>query len=112
MTQVAHGRYGEAEPLYKRSLAIREKALGPDHPDVATSLNNLARLYSAQGHHDLTLEHVRRASAIHRGRAARTGGGRSAGGLSEQRTVQYNRSSLRYKRHAFTSPADKNDGGP
>ena len=31
--------------LYKRSLAIREKALGPDHPDVATSLNNLAVLY-------------------------------------------------------------------
>ena len=24
------------KPLYKRSLAIREKALGPDHPDVAT----------------------------------------------------------------------------
>ena len=36
------GRYADAEPLYKRSLAIREKALGPDHPDVATSLNNLA----------------------------------------------------------------------
>jgi Tetratricopeptide repeat len=35
------GRYGEAEPLYLRSLAIREKALGPDHPDVATVLNNL-----------------------------------------------------------------------
>ena len=32
----AQGRYAEAEPLYKRSLAIREKALGPDHPDVAT----------------------------------------------------------------------------
>jgi tetratricopeptide (TPR) repeat protein len=29
------GRYSEAEPLYKRSLAIREKALGPDHPDAA-----------------------------------------------------------------------------
>ena len=29
------GRYAEAEPLYKRALAIREKALGPDHPDVA-----------------------------------------------------------------------------
>ena len=28
------GRYAEAEPLYKRSLAISEKALGPDHPDV------------------------------------------------------------------------------
>ena len=28
-----------------------EKALGPDHPDVAQSLNNLADLYSAQGRH-------------------------------------------------------------
>ena len=41
----SQGRYADAEPLYKRSLAIREKALGPDHPDVATSLNNLAELY-------------------------------------------------------------------
>ena len=43
------GRYADAEPLYKRALAIREKALGPDHPDVATSLNNLAALYNDQG---------------------------------------------------------------
>ena len=43
------GRYADTEPLYKRSLAIREKVLGPDHPDVAQSLNNLADLYSAQG---------------------------------------------------------------
>ena len=34
---------------YKRSLAIVEKALGPDHPDVAASLNNLAVLYQHQG---------------------------------------------------------------
>ena len=45
----AQGHYAQAEPLYKRSLAIREKALGPDHPDVATSLNNLALLYETQG---------------------------------------------------------------
>ena len=45
----AQGRYADAEPLYKRSLAIREKTLGPDHPDVAVSLNNLALLYQAQG---------------------------------------------------------------
>src|SRR2546430_4716942 len=38
-----------AEPLYKRSLAIREKALGPDHPDVAQSLVNLAALYRKTG---------------------------------------------------------------
>jgi tetratricopeptide (TPR) repeat protein len=41
------GRYAQAEPLYKRSLAIMEKALGPDHPDVALSLENLAALYRA-----------------------------------------------------------------
>ena len=39
------GRYAEAEPLYKRSLAIWQKALGPEHPSVATGLNNLAGLY-------------------------------------------------------------------
>jgi len=33
------GQYAKAEPLHKRALAIREKALGPNHPDVATSLN-------------------------------------------------------------------------
>jgi hypothetical protein len=38
------GRYAEAEPLYKRSLAIKEKAFGPDHPDVELSLSNLAEL--------------------------------------------------------------------
>ncbi len=43
------GKYIEAEPLYKRSLAIKEKALGADHPEVAVTLNNLAGLYEAQG---------------------------------------------------------------
>jgi tetratricopeptide (TPR) repeat protein len=42
-------RYAEAEPLYERSLKIGEKALGDEHPDVASSLNNLAILYSDQG---------------------------------------------------------------
>jgi tetratricopeptide (TPR) repeat protein len=37
------------DELAKRALAISEKALGPDHPDVATSLNNLALLYRNQG---------------------------------------------------------------
>ena len=35
---------GWAEALYGRSLAILEKALGPEHPLVAQSLNNLAGL--------------------------------------------------------------------
>ena len=33
----------------ERALAIREKALGPEHPDTATSLNNLAVLHQDQG---------------------------------------------------------------
>lgn len=40
----AKGDYARAEPLCLRALAIREKALGPEHPQVATSLNNLANL--------------------------------------------------------------------
>ncbi|BBD57794.1 peptidase-like protein [Nostoc sp. HK-01] len=43
------GKYSAAIPLAERVLAIREKVLGKEHPDVATSLNNLAYLYSAQG---------------------------------------------------------------
>ena len=45
----AQGRYAEAEPLYQRSLAIREKALGPEHPAVATSLENYADLLRKTG---------------------------------------------------------------
>ena len=43
--------YAQAEPLYLRDLAITEKALGKDHPAVATTLNNLALLYRVQGHY-------------------------------------------------------------
>ncbi|WP_086132975.1 toll/interleukin-1 receptor domain-containing protein [Methylocaldum sp. SAD2] len=43
------GRYPDAQAPLVEALAIREKVLGPDHPDVATSLNNLAALYRAQG---------------------------------------------------------------
>ena len=43
------GQYDQALPLYQRALAIREKVLGPEHPDVAMSLNNLAALYRDTG---------------------------------------------------------------
>jgi Tetratricopeptide repeat len=43
------GRYSDAQSPLQRSLALWEKTLGPDHPDVATSLNNLASLYRVQG---------------------------------------------------------------
>ncbi|CAB1109603.1 unnamed protein product [Ectocarpus sp. CCAP 1310/34] len=42
------GKYIEAEPLYERSQAIREKVLGPEHSILAT-LNNRACFFGSQG---------------------------------------------------------------
>jgi hypothetical protein len=35
--------------MYTQALEIAKKAFGPDHPHVATFLNNLAYLYQSQG---------------------------------------------------------------
>ncbi len=43
------GQYAKAQPFYQRALAIQEKALGADHPNVATSLENFASLLRAFG---------------------------------------------------------------
>jgi CHAT domain-containing protein len=45
------GRYAEAVKLEQQVLAIREQVLGPNHPDVATSLKYLAGLYRALGNY-------------------------------------------------------------
>ena len=37
--------YTEATTLLNEALMIRENTLGPDHPVVAATLNNLAVLY-------------------------------------------------------------------
>jgi len=58
------GRYAEAEPLFKRALAIKEKAFGPDHPGVALGLSNLASLYNAQGRYGEAEPLHKRALAI------------------------------------------------
>ena len=47
-----------------KSLAIREKALGPDHLDVARSLSNLAALFQAQGRYLEAEPPLKRALAI------------------------------------------------
>src|SRR6266540_4067045 len=43
------GKYDEALRLGERALEIREKRLGPDHLEVARSLNNLAHIYYIRG---------------------------------------------------------------
>ncbi len=67
------GENDRAEQLYRRSLAIREKALGPDHPDVATSLDNLAKLYQAQGKYAEAEPLLQRSLAIRNGATKRLG---------------------------------------
>ena len=43
------GTYDQAVIIARQALSIAEKTLGPDHLDVALSLNNLAFLYGTQG---------------------------------------------------------------
>jgi predicted HTH transcriptional regulator/tetratricopeptide (TPR) repeat protein len=43
------GFYASAQPYLERALAISESILGSEHPDTASSLNNLALLLQAKG---------------------------------------------------------------
>ena len=40
--QGPEGDSAAAEPLHRRALEVRERVLGPEHPDTLQSLNNLA----------------------------------------------------------------------
>ena len=44
-----HARLTDAQDLLERALAIDEAAYGPDHPEVATDLNNLAQILRELG---------------------------------------------------------------
>jgi tetratricopeptide (TPR) repeat protein len=48
----------------QKALAIREKVLPPDHPDLASSYNNLAATYGALGQNDKQLAYHQKALAI------------------------------------------------
>ena len=37
----AAGNYSSAEELLREAAALQEQTLGPDHPDLANTLNNL-----------------------------------------------------------------------
>jgi tetratricopeptide (TPR) repeat protein len=51
-----HGQYVEAESLLRGALAIDEKTLGSDHPDLAFALNNLAFFYMQVQHNYVKAE--------------------------------------------------------
>jgi tetratricopeptide (TPR) repeat protein len=58
------GKYSEAIPLAQQVIAIREKQLGPEHPDVAEALANLGHLYFERGRFDDAELPLGRAQAI------------------------------------------------
>lgn len=47
--ELARGRAADGEAPARWGLAIRERALGPDHPDVAADKATLAAILEAQG---------------------------------------------------------------
>ena len=58
------GKLGEAEPLYRQSLAMSESLLGPEHPSVARVLNNFGHLCFLQARFSEAESLYRRALVI------------------------------------------------
>ncbi len=62
--QYALGAFAQARPFYERALALREKRLGPDHPDTAETLNNFALSLREEGNPEAARALLERALAI------------------------------------------------
>jgi len=59
------GRYVSAEVIILNCWKREKKAKGPDHPDVAATLNNLAGLYESQGKYEEAAPLYQRALKIY-----------------------------------------------
>ncbi|MFQ3593275.1 MAG: tetratricopeptide repeat protein, partial [Gemmataceae bacterium] len=59
-------QYSQAEPLYRSALSIRQQALGPEHPEVAESLHDLASFLDQVGRFHEAAELYRQAREIRR----------------------------------------------
>jgi tetratricopeptide (TPR) repeat protein len=58
------GLWSEAEQHWRTRLTTTERRFGPDHPDTAASLNNLAALYDSQGRYEAAEPLYRRSLEI------------------------------------------------
>jgi len=56
--------YDRAVVVAKKALEVAEDKVGPNHPDVATSLENMAALYRKTGREKAAGEFEKRAAAI------------------------------------------------
>ena len=54
-------RVAFAQPMLERSLAIREKAIGPYHPEISANLLNLSSLFFAKRDFAKALDFSKRA---------------------------------------------------
>ncbi len=57
-------RYGEALALTQQAMEVRQQVLGPTHPDVAESLNNVAFFYGEMGQYTEALPRYQQALAV------------------------------------------------
>lgn len=60
---LAAGRYPESESSFKRSIAIRERAFGRTHPEIASAQTGLALNYKLRGNEQAALDLTRTAAA-------------------------------------------------
>jgi len=63
-TLYQQGRYAEGVKVAQEALKVAKESFSPDHPNLATSLNNLAELYRAQGQYAEAEPLFKRALAI------------------------------------------------
>ncbi len=59
-----YARYPEAVEVYLRQIPLSEKLYGTDHPNTATSYNNIGMVYHHQGAYDQALEYYNKALEI------------------------------------------------
>ncbi len=63
-TLYQQGRYAEGVKVAQEALKVAKESFGPDHPNLATSLNILAELYRAQGQYAAAEPLYKRSLAI------------------------------------------------
>ncbi len=60
-----YARYPEAVEVYLRQIALSEKLYGTDHPDTATSYNDIGAVYHNQGSYTQALKYYNKALEIY-----------------------------------------------
>ncbi|XP_046863002.1 uncharacterized protein LOC124456679, partial [Xenia sp. Carnegie-2017] len=58
------GKYSKAKNHHEKALEIQKQSLGPNHVDVAASLNNLGNVYNDTGNYDKAIEFHEKALEI------------------------------------------------